>query len=113
EIDTLPLEIIQGRIAELAHAERDASRVATWMLAQSRFHALARSILAAKRALSAGARTLPREARAWKDDLERVASPPRGRLMDLVHARVAAELGVTAAEARELVFGKPRGRSRA
>ena len=88
--------------------------VAGWMIAQDAFHRLARGALAAKRWLGKRKRITaqrrddfaahaPREARAWKDALADVASPPRGRLMDLVHARVAEELDVSVAEARRLV----------
>ncbi len=50
--------------------------------------------------------TLPfaREITAWRDDLASVASPPAGRVMDLVFARVAGVLGVTKAVARALIF---------
>lgn len=105
ELDALPLAAIRSRIAALSRAERDASRVARWMIAQSRFHSLARGALAAKRWLAERKGGLPHAASAWKADLDRIAKPPRGRLMDLVHARVAAELGITADESRRLVFG--------
>jgi hypothetical protein len=45
---------------------------------------------------------------AWRSELARIAAPPRGRIMDLVFARVAKALGTTELEARALVFGPPR-----
>jgi hypothetical protein len=121
EIDRLPVEVITARIAALASAERGRSRTAPWMEAQLLFHRLARGALAAKRwlrgrkriddstraAFDAALPTMPRgaDARAFASELHRIAAPPRGRLMDLVYARVAAVLGVTDDEARALVAG--------
>jgi hypothetical protein len=45
---------------------------------------------------------------AWRSELALIASPPRGRIVDLVFARVAQTLGTTELEARSLVFGPPR-----
>jgi len=45
---------------------------------------------------------------AWTGELARIAAPPRGRIMDLVFARLARTLGTTEREARHLVFGPPR-----
>jgi hypothetical protein len=45
---------------------------------------------------------------AWTGELARIAAPPRGRIMDLVFARLARKLGTTEREARHLVFGPPR-----
>jgi hypothetical protein len=124
EIDTLPLEVITARIEWLAHAEHDRARIETWMRAQVLFHRLAGGALVTKRwlggrrhvtaatraAFSEALATLPRsdDAALFAADLERVAAPPRGRLMDLVHAKVAELLNVTEAEARSLVFGERR-----
>jgi hypothetical protein len=121
EIDRLPLEVITARIDALASAERDPSRSAPWMEAQLLFHGLARGALAAKRwlrgrkriddltraAFDAAIPTMPRgvDAQAFASELHRIAAPPRGRLMDVVYARVAAVLGVTDDEARALVAG--------
>lgn len=114
EIDELPLETIRARLAALDAALGDATTIARWMIAQDLFHRLARGALAVKRwlvrkpgATPADVRhdaTLDDEARAWADDVDAIARPPRGRVMDLVHARVARELGVTDEEARLLVF---------
>lgn len=105
EIDRLEMKTIRRRIAEIARAEHDATRVTPWMIAQARFHSLARGVLAAKRWLAAPTSSLPRSAVSWKDDLDRVARPPRGRLMELVFARLADELGLDVDECRALVFG--------
>jgi hypothetical protein len=119
EIDELPLAVIQARIVELASAESDLARVATWMTAQSRFHALARGALAVKRwlrgrplgpavtdAFASALATLPHaeDAQIWSNDLAPIAQPPRGRLMDLVYVRLAGELGVDVSAARAAVL---------
>jgi hypothetical protein len=121
EIDELPLDVIRTRIDELAAAEADASRITPWMKAHARFHALARGALAAKRWL-AGRPLTPElvesyarfvatmtdaraatDAAAWTSDLAAIAKPPRGRLMELVFARLAVELAIDVTAARGLV----------
>jgi hypothetical protein len=119
EMDELPLSLVRTRIAELEAAEVDAERVATWMTAQARFHALARGALSVKRWLggravapavtedfAASLATLPHaeDARPWGDELAAIARPPRGRLMDLVYQRLARELGVDVPSARAAVL---------
>ena len=49
--------------------------------------------------------TLPHaeDARLWSGDLAAIASPPRGRVMDLVYVRLADELGVDVTAARATV----------
>ncbi len=114
EIDRLALDVIRRRIAALVHAERDATALEPWMRAQIVFHAEARGALAAKRWL-AGRREITAELRSafvreqrdasyLADELEAIATPPRGRLMGLVFARVARALAITPAEARALVW---------
>lgn len=110
ELDALPLDELRARIAALSSGEP----IAPWMRAQDAFHRYARGALAAKHWLgkrkhvdaalvaeleSSG----PREARLWADALAQIAKPPRGRLMDLVYARVARDLDVSVAEARRLL----------
>lgn len=134
EIDELPLDVIERRIAEVAAAELDASCIAPWMTAQAAFHRLARGALAVKRwlagrtptpeideAFAAALATLPEreDALAWATDLAAVAKPPRGRVMDLVYEKLALELGVDVSAAREVVLAPAhecrslgRGRSR-
>ena len=119
EIDELPIEVIHARIDEIDAAERDPSLIAPWMRAHSRFHALARGALAAKRWLEGRpltpdlvegyARviaTLPDgdDAAAWSADLAAIAKPPRGRIMDLVYARLALELHTDVPSARAAVM---------
>jgi hypothetical protein len=48
----------------------------------------------------------PAEAELWREDVARVARPPRGRLMDLVYERLARELDTTPSAAKRLVFGR-------
>ncbi len=128
ELDELPLDVVRARIAELDEAQRDPMRIATWMRASSSFHRLARGALAAKRWL-AGRADEDRDARraafvsasamlddegsaaAWGDALDMVDRPPRGRVMDLVHARVAEELGLAVDEVRSLLGVTKKRRS--
>ncbi len=134
EIDDLPLEEIRSRLGALERARDlvvrgdDARALPQWMVAMSLFHALARGALAAKRWLAgrkhvdddvraAFARAAARmrittDAAAWAPELAEVATPPRGRLMDLVFARLAARLAIDDAEARRLIFGEPRSARR-
>jgi hypothetical protein len=119
EIDVLPIADIEHRIAELHAAEADASRIATWMNAQAEFHRLARGALAVKRwlagrsltpeideAFAAALSAMPErdDVLPWKDDLAALASPPRGRVMELVFVKLASVLGVELSEARRAVL---------
>jgi hypothetical protein len=114
ELDTLPVDALRARLDELDDAARDATMTAPWMTAQTAFHELARGAVAAKRWLAGRRAITPAmqddlrsrggPAAAWADELAAIARPPRGRLLDLVFARVAAQLGLTVAEARALVF---------
>jgi hypothetical protein len=119
EVDELPMADIERRIAELEAAELDASRIATWMTAQAEFHRLARGALAVKRwlagrtptpeideAFATALLTMPEreDARAWADDLAALAKPPRGRVMDLVYAKLAVALDVDVRAARDAVL---------
>ena len=121
EMDELPLAEIHARIDALLSAEREPSKCAPWMDAVAMFHELLRGALCAKRWLSGRAPAGDDETRAafegdsptlcysieavaWAHDLPRVATPPRGRLTELVYERISASLGITVAEARALVF---------
>jgi hypothetical protein len=124
EIDDLPLEEIRARASALARAERDPSAIVPWMCAVWRFHVLLRGALCAKKWLAgrrlvgdADAQRFDREAaglcwgddaRAWSTDLARLASPPRGRVSELVFARLAEEFAIESQTARALVFGVSR-----
>jgi hypothetical protein len=124
EIDELPLDELRARIDAIVATERGAAPL-PWMLATARYHALTRGALCAKSWLAgrkevtgetraafareANALCWADDARAWEGDLAAIASPPRGRVTDLVFARVAAEIGVTEDEARALVLpSRPR-----
>ena len=126
EIDDLEMGEIRRRIDRLEGALRGEVAVERWMEAVALFHAGARGALCAKRWLAGKKRgdvdsttqrayaaavptlTFPEDASPWVSDLASVASPPRGRLMDLVFRRVATELATTEHEVRRLVFGVPR-----
>jgi hypothetical protein len=137
EIDELELAVIRERIERLDAALRGDGPVERWMEAVGLFHSLARGALRAKRWL-AGRKTVDAitvlayasdvagvadpagpagasavdgavaDGLAWTGELARIAAPPRGRIMDLVFARLARKLGTTEREARHLVFGPPR-----
>ena len=111
EIDELPLETIAARVRELRASEHGAPP-ARWMEATHLFHAWTRGALCAKKWL-AGRKAIDAELRAtfereaaalcwgddaiaWRDALERLASPPRGRVTELVYERMGAHLGVSA-----------------
>jgi hypothetical protein len=121
EIDRLELAEIERRLARLDAFIDASGDEEPWMAAVAHFHWLARGALAAKRWLG-GRRVVdaelveaftratpslrfPHEVRAWHGDLETIASPPRGRVMDAVFARLARELGLPERDARALVFG--------
>jgi hypothetical protein len=133
EIDDLPLEAIRARIADLRGAE-DGGHAAPWMEATHLFHAFTRGALCAKRWLvdrkiraaealdDATRAAFRREAPAlcwgadaleWADDLARLASPPRGRVTDLVYEKLAARLAAPEGEVRLLIFGMSRRQRRA
>ena len=124
EIDDLELSEIRLRIAAIDVVLLDRAEAESWMEAVALFHALARGALCAKRWLAkrkrvdaemerayvaaSAALAFPEDARRWCADLPRIASPPRGRLLDVIFARLAEELGVSERVARALVFGLPR-----
>jgi hypothetical protein len=124
EIDALELVEIRRRVASLEAVLHRSAQAEPWMEAMARFHALARGALCAKRWLggrksvdgsvrtqfASAAATLrfPEDASSWAADLALVAAPPRGRLTELVFARVAHELGLTERAARRLVHGESR-----
>jgi hypothetical protein len=118
ELDDLPRDVLEQRVAALAAARDGAADVAPWMRAQHAFHASARGALVAKRwlrgrrdvdaplrAAYGAAAASDVEASAWCEDLARVARPPRGRVLALVWERVAQVLAIPEDEVRRLVFG--------
>jgi hypothetical protein len=129
EIDDLELGEIRRRVEALRVALGGQGEVERWMEALALFHTLARGALCAKRWLAGRKRVdaaledayaaavasldFPEDARAWRGELARIASPPRGRVMDVVFARLARHLGVSDREARHLVFGASRRDRRA
>jgi hypothetical protein len=119
EIDELPLDVIHARLDELSAAEADRALVRPWMTAHAAFHRLTRGALAVKRwlerrpvtaaladAFADALATMPdrEDAQLWANDLAAIAKPPRGRVMDLVYARLARELGVDVSAARDAVL---------
>jgi hypothetical protein len=122
ELDEMPLTILESKLRELATLAVELSaelppRLPDWASAQLRFHALVRGALVAKRfvreAPDASADHLKKwtddpEAHAWASELGSIAKPPRGRLLDLVFARLAHELALEVDEVRRLVFTTTR-----
>ena len=130
EIDRLPMDALDARLAEvdalLARVRVTLDELPTWMRGWIRVHRGLRGALAIKawlhgrrsidgetrRALEKDLPTLrfADDARLWMDALELVASPPRGRLVDVVVARAAGELGVEAPALRRLLWPPHPGR---
>jgi hypothetical protein len=122
EIDDLPLDEIRRRIEALEAVLAGRREVESWMEAVARFHGLLRGALVAKRWLGRrkhvdeAVRELfvrelpvlpfPEDSRAWTPHLATVASPPRGRLLDAVFGRLAREMSLPEAIARQLVLGE-------
>jgi hypothetical protein len=122
EIDGLLLGEIRRRIDALERVLAGRSEVEPWMEAVARFHGLLRGALVAKRWLGRrkhvddAVRELfvqqlpvlpfPEDSRGWTPHLATVASPPRGRLLDVVFGRLAREMSVPEAIARQLVLGQ-------
>ena len=124
ELDEAPLDLIRRRIEALTRCLESGAPVEPWMSATAKFHQLTRGALLAKRWLAgrkavdsamteaflrslAGARD-EEDARAWAGELQRVASPPQGKLTGLIFERLALHLGLPLHEARELVVGPPK-----
>lgn len=110
EIDELPLEIIQSRIAALENLGNRTPDA--WMIAMASFHAGMREVLAIKRVLGRKKLTRALRLRAAKVapksrwDLARVSRPPKGRLTEIVVQHIAEQMRITPERVRELVFGK-------
>ena len=108
ELDRVSLDEIRRRIEALETAEEDPARIEGWMLAQHEFHRFARGALAAEELEAAFRLALPalrEEAALFATSLDEIANPMRGRVMDIVYARVAGELGVPERELRALLHG--------
>lgn len=121
EIDRIPMTLIEQRIAELDRAIEGSSREPPpmWARAWILTHRRLRGALAIKLWLK-GRRTLdddetrllaqaqfPPESELYRARLDEVASPPEGRVMELVLRDVAAELGLESHTMLALLM--PRG----
>jgi hypothetical protein len=108
EIDALPLDAIEARLATLRRVEQGHCEQPRWVSVMHRFHALTRGVLFVKRATTTQPESSmgewPAEALEWRDERARIASPPRGRLMDLVFERLGREVGVSPSAAKAMVF---------
>jgi hypothetical protein len=120
EIDRLALDELRRRIAELDSVVAGEREHAPWMAAVALFHELLRGALCAKRWMSTAgpaaedarrafeadmpAMAFPDDARRWVDELDAIASPPRGRLTELVLARIATTMAMSLEETRALVL---------
>jgi hypothetical protein len=126
ELDEAPLERIRERLEAVSRCIATGEPPKPWMCATALFHRLTRGALAAKRWLGGRKRVdehviaeflrsiegsaAERDARVWAKDLGRIASPPSGKLSELVFERVAAGLNLPTREARALVVGPPSTR---
>lgn len=120
ELDEMPEIEVRRRIEELNDLEKSAASPPLWAVAIALFHRETRGALCAKKwlgkrrtvtaetitAFEVEARSLcyVDEAKEWQSDLAKLASPPRGRVTDVVFERMATELAVTAEEAKALAF---------
>jgi len=120
EIDELALVEIRRRIMALDSVLALHDEAELWMEAIVVFHSLTRGALVAKRWLgkrkrideavrrgfqqALGELPFPEDSRAWAAHLSTVASPPRGRLLDAVFARIGRELQLPDGDVRGLVF---------
>jgi hypothetical protein len=124
ELDEASLEQIHARLEALSQCLATGSPPDAWMCASALFHRLTRGALAAKRWL-AGRKSVDEdviaafleslegsvdevEAREWAQNLAAVASPPHGRLSELVFEHVARGMNLPFSEARALVVGTQR-----
>ncbi len=121
EIDELALPEIRRRTAAIDAVLVGRAEPEPWIIAMALFHSTTRGALCAKRWLAGRKHVdsllalryadavpflrFPEDAIQWIDDLARVAEPPRGRLLDVVYARIATRLRTNVDEARRLVFG--------
>ncbi len=122
ELDDMPEEHIVQRISQLRAALTASGEIPEWAVAVSLFHRETRGALCAKRWLGGRKTVSPEdraaferaasdfcyvsEARGWADDLEALAAPPKGRITELVYARIATELGLPLEATKALIFVK-------
>lgn len=120
ELDTLPLEDVDAREAELRRAAAGGD-VAPWMIWLSDYHALLRAALWLKVRLGRGAELDPGRAEALAGDasehartavdasfVRAVARPPGGRLVAVVFSRLEETHGRPAAEIKCALFPRSR-----
>ena len=130
ETDRISLELLDARLAEIEALRGrpgiEGLVLPSWIRGWLGVHrglrgALAlKAWLAGRRSIDASTRAaLTREldalrfaddARIWLDDLELIADPPRGRLVDLVFDRVGDELGIDRVTLRQLLMPRPQPR---
>jgi hypothetical protein len=113
ELDQLPMELLESRLAAIERALAGDQPVETWMRLQIRYHGFMRAVLRIRR-LSRGrgleiddaARELaelpyvptedePPVARFGAAELRLIRRPPQGRLNPWVYTQVAQDVGVT------------------
>ncbi len=112
EIDRIAPELLEERIATLTAALECDAEPPLWARAWILTHARLRGALAIKFRLRGGRplgdpTTLPPDAAPYLDRIGEIASPPNGRLVELVYADVARELGLDPAEMRTLLMPRP------
>jgi hypothetical protein len=118
ELDELSTDEIDSRIAALDRVVHEQASVEPWMAVMCRFHDLTRAALRAKRWLgsqrSIDDRTREAFVRAhandeaiqWTEQLQELATPPTGRISQVVVRRVAREHHVSLEDAVCLVRGR-------
>lgn len=112
EIDRIAPDVLHDRIAALEKALSLGAEPPLWARAWILTHARLRGALAIKFRLRGGRplgdpATLPPDAAPYLDRIAEIASPPNGRIVDLVYADVARILGLNPAEMRALLMPRP------
>lgn len=120
ELDRLPPEVLDARIATLDRLIDRGGEPPLWVCGWQLAHPMLRGALLAKAwlggrrivdasirdAFAAEVPTLPypEDARPWIARLDEVADPPDGRLVDVIFRDVAAQLGVESAHALRMLL---------
>jgi hypothetical protein len=112
EIDRIAPDVLHDRIAVLEKVLETGGEPPLWARAWMLAHSRLRGALAIKFRLRGGRAlgdptTLPPESAPYLDRIGEIASPPNGRLVDLVFGEVAEMVGVEPSQMRTLLMPRP------
>lgn len=112
EIDRIAPDVLHDRIAILEQVISTGEEPPLWARAWMLAHARLRGALAIKFRLRGGRAlgdptTLPPESAPYLERIGEIASPPNGRLVDLVFGEVARMVGVEPEKMRALLMPRP------